>query len=652
MSEHQRRLAQTISKQWVPIVLIGAFAWEAWRGKWISDDGYIYLTYVQNLTENGAGPVFNRGEYVEAFTSTGWFAALSLGNLLRPDRLLTMRQMTILISLCLSVAALALWPVVERQARRTLGRARDDIPLFLPMAAMAGTYVFQSFATSGLETPLQLLWLMAVVATVWTEYGSERHLWLVAGLGGVGPLVRPDLAIVSAALLLLFVRTAKRHHVRPRVWLALIAFALPTGAAAIARIVIYGQLLPNTYYAKTSTGIGFEQGWKYLADVVLAHHVWWVAIVAVGLVAAPLLDPTRRRATGERYERLLRANRRRAWLLATSATHGVYVLSAGGDFMHGRFWITSWTLLLGALAGLWLPREVDQTTARQALTSALVVSPLLVLLLCSTTESRQRLSNGDTTIIDGIADEASFYEQGDPNLHYWDGENLHFLADTGRRVRELAEVLDTEIGITRGAIGQVTYFAQRNHGKVFVLDQAGLTQQTGSRLTPAGPDPRIGHAKLAPELLLVLNPRVDLQTTSFPDFNDAFGFDFSGEQFVLINFDLIDPLVSAGIIADVDADRMRQFLRTALEAEVIDRNFLTLLDQRYHEQDDIRRRLDELHPAATQSIWATWLDDNAASLQLLDNSGCSTICLGHAFERHRAPAIPMPDLEPDIIGLE
>ena len=53
----------------------------AWRLQWIADDGYIYLTHVQNWVENGAGPNLNVGERVEGYTSVGWFVLLSIGDL-------------------------------------------------------------------------------------------------------------------------------------------------------------------------------------------------------------------------------------------------------------------------------------------------------------------------------------------------------------------------------------------------------------------------------------------------------------------------------------------------------------------------------------------------------------------------------------------
>ena len=45
--------------------------WGAWERRWIADDGLIVLRTVRNLLA-GNGPVFNAGERVEANTSTAW----------------------------------------------------------------------------------------------------------------------------------------------------------------------------------------------------------------------------------------------------------------------------------------------------------------------------------------------------------------------------------------------------------------------------------------------------------------------------------------------------------------------------------------------------------------------------------------------------
>ncbi|MEJ7583534.1 MAG: hypothetical protein WKF43_05455 [Acidimicrobiales bacterium] len=79
----------------VPSRALGAVSWAtpllvlataAWQRRWMSDDGFINLRVVAQISA-GNGPVFNAGERVEAGTSTLWVALLSLGDLVLPVRL-------------------------------------------------------------------------------------------------------------------------------------------------------------------------------------------------------------------------------------------------------------------------------------------------------------------------------------------------------------------------------------------------------------------------------------------------------------------------------------------------------------------------------------------------------------------------------------
>ncbi len=95
-----------------------AFGVMAWHRRWLSDDGFIDLRVVQNILR-GNGPVFNRGERVEAFTNPLWVALLTAACL--PLRRLVVEDL------------LLTWASVLLGLVATLG-ARDG-----PLAALAST---------------------------------------------------------------------------------------------------------------------------------------------------------------------------------------------------------------------------------------------------------------------------------------------------------------------------------------------------------------------------------------------------------------------------------------------------------------------------------------------------------------------------------
>jgi arabinofuranosyltransferase len=51
--------------------------------RWITDAEFIYLRVVQQIGA-GNGPVFNAGEWVEAFTGSLWVALLSVAERVTP----------------------------------------------------------------------------------------------------------------------------------------------------------------------------------------------------------------------------------------------------------------------------------------------------------------------------------------------------------------------------------------------------------------------------------------------------------------------------------------------------------------------------------------------------------------------------------------
>lgn len=646
-------------------VLGSFFAWSAWRNKWLSDDGYIYLAYVRNLTENGWGPVFNQGERVEGFTSAAWFALLSTVNVIRPDRVLDLRQAVLLVSLGLAIAAIALWVRVESLATRFGTRqpvdaepaepveadARDDFVrrqtrLNIPMAAMAAWYPLHSFATSGLETPLQLLTLMFVIVYVWSDKDRD---WMVGTLAGVLPLVRPELGLVSV---LLVSRHAVRVRSRRSVTTVLALFVAPLVVALVVRVHLYGQLLPNTFYTKTETGHGVRSGLSYLRDTSIAYGLHWVAAAALLVVIVPAVagrGPTLRAVHGPR-----------PWFLGTAIAMTVYAVVVGGDFMHARFLLSSVLFLFAVFSGLGSDAISRIDTDVQRRVALATVATVIVFTAASTTEPVQRTLNPAgaerAVVLGDISDEQLSYFHRNRALHDWNPSTVDPWTRRGEVVRELSELLGTEIGLTSGGIGHLAFAGQDDRGMVYVYDVLGLTRPDVARLDMQGPLRRVGHAKEAPDVLVAANPRVDFHAPYFRGWKNVATIRFGDEPLVLTNLDLIDPLVEAGVMSAADAADFRAWLLARLNAPNVDRNLVTFLTMRYHRDDEVAARVEELADLDRTSAWRTWLDATASPRELLDTAGCRGLdtldCWGRAVDRHVVDGIPAPLDEPDIVEVD
>ncbi|GAA3534227.1 beta-(1-_2)-arabinofuranosyltransferase [Amycolatopsis ultiminotia] len=301
-----------------------------WQRRWMSDDGLLVLRTVREILA-GHGPVFNVGERVEASTSPLWTWLLAgFGAIPGPP----LEWVAVVVGLLCAVGGLFFG---LDGARRLYGAA----------VAPAGALVvcvlppFRDFATSGLETGLALLWL----GGSWWLLVRGKAPVVTALVLGLGPLVRPDLALFSVvgfvALLLL-----RRPKLRTALgWLAA-AVALPVGYQ-VFRMGYYGLLVPNTALAKEAGDADWPRGFAYLADLVTPYLLWLPLLLLI--VVAALV----------RRSRILTLAPVVAAVLLTA-----YVVRVGGDFMHGR-------MLLPALFVVLLPVMAVPLTRR---TVALVVA--------------------------------------------------------------------------------------------------------------------------------------------------------------------------------------------------------------------------------------------------------------------------------------
>lgn len=638
--QHDPMLALEVS-------LVGLFVVLAWRLQWIADDGYIYLTHVQNWVANGAGPNLNPGEPVEGYTSVAWIVVLALGDLLRPDRLLTLEQLTILVGMVLSTAAAAAWIPIERSAIATTVGAdhldSDDRPATrwvfdVPLILFATSYVVRSYATSGLETPLIMVWVVAVVWAVWTRH---RNPFVLALLAGSGPLVRPEFALISLGLVAMLVLDQRARPAEDRIG-ARGAFGLaalvvvPALLTEIVRIGYYGQLLPNTYYAKTGTSHGWSDGWTYLRDAADPHRWWWILVVSV--VVAVAVPVWRRRRSGGFH--LAPADHRRWTLLAFSVVLASAAMRSGGDFMHGRTLLPAFVMLLGSLSGAASVAVGRLDPSRRSLRPAVVLG-LTVVLVAVQLPLTSRQDDTDRLVIGDIADELRFWETRDANAHSFSGENLDPLAQMGRDLAALSDRLDAEIGVAVGALGMTSYFAQRDGARVYVYDVAGLTRPDVARVETAD-ETRVGHARRATEPMVVLDRRVDFASLSFDGFDEAFTVRIGSTDVVLISFDLIRPLIDADLIDGATVDRMTTYLTTRLAADDVDPDLVQLLVWRPFPDPAVADRVAELADTAASSAWADWARRTADERALLEPDDCGGFadCLRRALDAHRADEIP------------
>jgi arabinofuranosyltransferase len=342
----------------LPIVI---FAVAAWKYRWMSDDAFINLRVISEIRA-GHGPVFNPGERVEAFTSPLWLGVLLLGSLLTPIRL---EYLAVGLGIFCSVAGftLACLGAVRLHAGAGTGR------VWFPAGALVLCVLppMWKFASSGLETGVTFAWLGAclLVLATWSRR-TARMATPGAMVIGVGPLLRPELLIVSIGFLGAVIVGQWAGDSWPRrMGLVAAAFALPF-VYEVFRMGYFAGLVANPAFAKEATRSYWSAGWAYFRATFIDTYALWIPVLLLAVTAyLPL---------ARRY----RENAQRRALLVMGAfvaggiVDALYVTRVGGDFMHAR-------LLLPALFLVMAPIAAIPLTTR--LLGALLVTPWTLVAL-------------------------------------------------------------------------------------------------------------------------------------------------------------------------------------------------------------------------------------------------------------------------------
>ncbi|MGA9871104.1 MAG: flagellar motor control protein ZomB [Rhodococcus sp. (in: high G+C Gram-positive bacteria)] len=491
----------------------------AWERRWIADDGLIVLRTVRNLLA-GNGPVFNAGERVEANTSTVWTYLVYAGSWLSDARL---EYVVLTIALVLSTAAivLAMWGTY---ALRVPTDAR--VTVFLP----AGVLVYiavppaRDFATSGLETCLVIFWigLLWLLMVRWATRGvGAPALLFLAFWAGLGPLVRPELVIMSGlALVMIFLA--------PQTWASRLLVFVVAGTTPVLyqiwRMGYYGLPYPNTAVSKDAGGAKWSQGFDYLWNLLgpymllLPLVLLLVAGVATALAGSGTSAPRLPRSLGEIQRWLRSPVAVVTFVLVAGVLSLVYAVRVGGDFMHGRTLLPAlFTLLLPVSA---LPLSVPSRGAGAGKVVVFGVGAvvwLTTVIWAFFAANTTGMPQGSIVGRSGIVDERAFYALNTGHAHpilasdYLDYPRMRPMVEAIENTPDGGlllpsaqftywDVVPPPLPIPPGGAGHTVFFlnlgmTSMNVGlDVRVIDQMGLAYPLASH-TERLEDGRIGHDK-------------------------------------------------------------------------------------------------------------------------------------------------------------
>jgi hypothetical protein len=408
------------------------------------DDAYISYRYAQNLVA-GNGLVWNPGERVEGYSNFLWTLLMAVGLKLG----LALEWWAIIVSLPIQLVALWLAFLLARRLLGSHGWALAALLLVGLNHSAAG------FATTGLETPLQLLEFTAV-AYLFTIAVAERwtvgRTLLFALILNIALLTRPDSIVLAGAGIAGWFITHKQRTIKDYLSLAL-PFLLIFIPYLLWKQSYYGTIIPNAFQAKVRGLSGVPWG-LYYVYLFLTYYLLAPFFVLVAWQG----------------RRIYREDRRIGLLLVFTAGWVGYVILVGGDFMEFRFFVPILPLLMVAIL-----HAIKRAVADRRLAVALIAGLLLGTANNMLDWSRQ------------------FYSYGVERL---EGLKCHLYAPDENWVavgRTLGDLFGgTGITIACGASGAIPYYSRLN-----TVDFMGLTDKVIPKIAePFSNMP--GHRIIAP----------------------------------------------------------------------------------------------------------------------------------------------------------
>ncbi len=360
------------------------------------DDPYITFRYAANLLA-GHGPVFNIGERVEGYTSPLHLLLSAILLLIAPSVDILFKAKC--ASLLFAGVMLAQTGMLAR--RSGLG----GWGALLAQALVALNINFALAGVNALETTLYGSVLLGGLLVFHREIRRGRGI--LSGLLFFGAtLARPEAALVTAALLIVRLLWMRRERLPLRFaagWLLL--FLVPVALLEIGRWSYYGQLVPNTYFAKAqplmqSLSGGAEYPLRAMSPTptvipVFLHHL--SLLNAGNLLAFHSLQQKNVRSDffnllmpllfwGLAIWGLWRTRRRilGSISLAVTAAVLVFVLKAGGDWMYGWRFMAPILPLLAVSQAHAVRALSRRLSARMSARRARGLSPRQIAAFCGT----------------------------------------------------------------------------------------------------------------------------------------------------------------------------------------------------------------------------------------------------------------------------
>lgn len=474
-----------------------------------TDDAFISFRYAHNLV-HGYGLVFNPGERVEGYTNFLWTILFSVIIWLNGDPVFWAYILGIVLGFAITF-------LTYRVATQVVGAQWAIMPALL-VAGNQSVLIYTARG-SGMETGFFTLLVLLGISAYLARQTNNIISYCTSGIFfALATLTRPEGAIffsltITHAFINDFTKEKGNKLVLFRIKYAVKKlfpmasfFFVVFLSHLIWRIWYYGDVLPNTFYAKVGSGIQqWLRGLEYTGQFAQTIGAVFFAVALVYPLLLLFTPHLRRESTTSATLY--------AWLLC--AVYTIYIIYVGGDHFPGeRFFVPIIPLLAILITGS-LALLTQQPIVRRLPHIVPMLSIVVALSILSTSLYR-----------------GEFFEQrvlgNDESVWIW--------ADLGKW---LYRHTPPDASIAAAGIGAIAYYSQRE-----VIDMYGLTDKHIARLPAENMGSGApGHEKQDPAY--ILNVR---KPTYIPSLWENY---FGGSAVLQANYNSIDIRTERGFYLEL-----------------------------------------------------------------------------------------------------
>jgi arabinofuranosyltransferase len=307
---------------YLPIFLIITCLFLGVNNAFIQDDAFISFRYAHNLVFNGE-LTWNPGELhrVEGYTNFLWTIAIAIFLALGFEPVTTSMFLGIICA----------FGTLFFTYHLSLLVFQNKLWSYLTLIFLGTNYTFSSYMTGGLETQLQTF--LNTFTVYYLFYLIENkplfnklYLIFFSLLFAINMMTRLDSTIIIVVVFCFFNFSLFRQNylIKEKI-VSLVYLTIPSsiviGSWLFWKVGYYGDILPNTYYAKAtfSSALIFERGLEYI--YVFFQSYWLIPFIFLSIF----------------YTNKLLVQAQINVFFTLISVWFLYIIRVGGDFMEFRF---------------------------------------------------------------------------------------------------------------------------------------------------------------------------------------------------------------------------------------------------------------------------------------------------------------------------